>query len=110
VSVRELNVERLAEVAPPLLVAAVILLCAGAVSAAPPVPARNPPAAKTPSPPYCAECGLVDKVRESAPGKGYTVTIQFEDGSVRTVHYGGVPPWKQGDRVRMVNGQLAANG
>jgi hypothetical protein len=99
-------VGRLTEIAPPLLVAAAIVFFAGASLAAPPVPS----AARTPSPPYCAECGIVDKVREAAPGKGYDVTVQLENGSVRTVHFAATPPWKPGDRIRMVNGQLAANG
>jgi hypothetical protein len=96
----------------PLLLAftAAAVFCAGTTLAATPVPARNPSAAKTPAPPYCAECGVVEKVRETAPGKGYTVTVQFENGSVRTVRYATTPPWKPGDHVRMANGQLAANG
>lgn len=138
-------------------------------SAVPPKPAsarhQQPPAqvaANAPARVRCAECGVVESVREiekagEASGLGavaggvvggvvgnqvgggrgrdamtvigavggavagnqiekkakatkvYEVTIRFEDGSVRTVTEPNAPTWRQGDRVKVINGQIQAN-
>jgi len=40
----------------------------------------------------------------------YKVTVRFEDGSTQTLTQTTAPGWRPGDRVRMVNGSLQANG
>jgi len=41
--------------------------------------------------------------------KGYEVTVNFEDGSSRVFPQSSAPNWREGDRVRIVDGALRAN-
>lgn len=38
----------------------------------------------------------------------YQVRVRMEDGHIRTFPYNNVPPWHEGDRVRIVDGYLRA--
>ncbi|HWT72894.1 MAG TPA: hypothetical protein VN361_11975, partial [Oxalicibacterium sp.] len=38
----------------------------------------------------------------------YQVRVRMGDGSLRTFPYNNVPPWHEGDRVRVVDGYLRA--
>jgi outer membrane lipoprotein SlyB len=40
----------------------------------------------------------------------YEVRVRMEDGSVRSFPYAAQPGWMAGDRVRVVNGNLTAQG
>lgn len=40
----------------------------------------------------------------------YQVTVRFEDGSTQTLTQPTEPGWRPGDRVRVVNGSIQANG
>lgn len=40
----------------------------------------------------------------------YNVRVRMEDGSVRSIPYSQEPGWSVGERVRIVNGQIAARG
>ncbi|MES2740255.1 MAG: glycine zipper 2TM domain-containing protein [Pseudomonadota bacterium] len=40
----------------------------------------------------------------------YDVTVRMNDGSTRTLHETAEPSWHAGDRVRLVDGVLRANG
>ncbi|KQQ47608.1 hypothetical protein ASF61_02970 [Duganella sp. Leaf126] len=40
----------------------------------------------------------------------YTIAVRMEDGAVRNVIQNEQPNWRQGDRVRIVNGVLRADG
>lgn len=42
--------------------------------------------------------------------RSYDVRVRLNDGNVRTLHQSTPPDWQSGDRVRLVNGQLRANG
>jgi len=37
----------------------------------------------------------------------YEISVRFDDGGYRTFAQDAPPPWRQGDRVRMINGTLA---
>lgn len=39
----------------------------------------------------------------------YEIAIRFEDGSSRVITQDAAPTWRSGDRVRVVNGVIAAN-
>jgi outer membrane lipoprotein SlyB len=39
----------------------------------------------------------------------YQVRVRMEDGSLRTFPYNNVPPWHEGDHVRVVDGYLRAS-
>jgi hypothetical protein len=36
----------------------------------------------------------------------YEIDVRFEDGALRSFRYGQVPPWKLGDRVRVIQGRI----
>lgn len=38
----------------------------------------------------------------------YNIVVRLDNGKTRTVHQSAVPGWRQGDRVRVVNGGLRA--
>ncbi|MBI2318291.1 MAG: glycine zipper 2TM domain-containing protein [Betaproteobacteria bacterium] len=131
-----------------------------AVPAAAPAPAPAPQAAA--AKPKCAECGVVEAVREvekkgEASGlgavggavaggvlgsqvgggrgkdvmtvvgavggalaghqiekkvkstKSYEITVRFEDGTTRTFTEPNQPAWRQGDKVKVINGQIQPN-
>ncbi|WP_295993637.1 glycine zipper 2TM domain-containing protein [Rugamonas sp.] len=40
----------------------------------------------------------------------YEITVRMEDGSHRTLHRTTAPEWRSGDAVRIVNGDIRANG
>jgi outer membrane lipoprotein SlyB len=40
----------------------------------------------------------------------YTIRVRMENGNIRTLSQSSAPGWQSGDRVRVVNGQLRANG
>jgi outer membrane lipoprotein SlyB len=40
----------------------------------------------------------------------YEIVVRMDDGSSRTLHQGSKPGWGNGDAVKVVNGQLRANG
>src|SRR5471030_3246310 len=40
----------------------------------------------------------------------YEITVRMEDGSHRTLHRNALPQWREGDAVRVVNGDIRANG
>jgi outer membrane lipoprotein SlyB len=46
------------------------------------------------------------KVEEKSRDKAYDVVVAMDDGSQRTVTYKSAPPVREGDRVRLRNGQL----
>jgi outer membrane lipoprotein SlyB len=123
-----------------------------------------PPAqANTSSPRKCAECGVIDSIREvTTKGEGsglgvvggaivggllgnqvgagsgkdvatvagavggavagnqieksvkstrsYDITVRFEDGSSRVFHEANAPAWRPGDRVKVINDVIRANG
>lgn len=42
--------------------------------------------------------------------RSYNIVVRLDDGKTRTVHQSAAPNWRQGDRVRIVNGALRAMG
>jgi outer membrane lipoprotein SlyB len=42
-------------------------------------------------------------------GKSYEITVRFEDGSSRVIHEASVPAWRNGDRVKVINGVIQSN-
>lgn len=46
------------------------------------------------------------KVEEKHRDKVYEVVVKMDDGSIRTVNYQSQPPVREGDRVRLREGQL----
>jgi len=38
----------------------------------------------------------------------YQVRVRMDDGAIRVFHYGSVPPWREGDHVRIVGGHIQA--
>jgi len=40
----------------------------------------------------------------------YEITVRMEDGSHHTLHRNALPQWREGDAVRVVNGDIRANG
>lgn len=42
--------------------------------------------------------------------RSYNIVVRLDNGKTRTVHQSAVPNWRQGDRVRVVNGGLRAMG
>lgn len=46
--------------------------------------------------------------KRSRATTSYQVRVRMDDGSTRTFPYAGQPGWSAGDRVRVVNGTLAA--
>jgi len=40
----------------------------------------------------------------------YETTVRFEDGSSRAISEANAPPWRAGDKVRVVNGVIQSNG
>ena len=48
--------------------------------------------------------------KRSRATTSYQVRVRMDDGSTRTFPYTGQPDWSAGDRVRVVNGTLAARG
>ncbi len=96
-----------------------------------PAPASDPePVIRLNDPTICAVCGTVEAVRShemrpprdpaagdaglaagdpgSVPRAAWRVTVRMEDGSYRTLSQPGPPAYKPGDRVRIVDGALAA--
>jgi outer membrane lipoprotein SlyB len=53
---------------------------------------------------------LLGAMAGAAPAKRarlvYEVDVRLEDGSVRTFRQPGEPPWRLGDRVRVIQGRL----
>jgi outer membrane lipoprotein SlyB len=41
--------------------------------------------------------------------KSYEITVRMEDGSNRVVHQATAPTWREGDKVKLVNGALQSN-
>lgn len=48
--------------------------------------------------------------KRSRATTSYQVRVRMDDGSIRTFPYAEQPGWDTGDRVRVVNGALAARG
>lgn len=48
--------------------------------------------------------------KRSRSTNSYEVRVRMEDGNIRTFPYAEQPGWGVGDRVRIVNGSLAARG
>jgi outer membrane lipoprotein SlyB len=42
--------------------------------------------------------------------RSYNIVVRLDNGKTRTVHQSAAPNWRQGDRVRIVNGGLRAMG
>ena len=42
-------------------------------------------------------------------GKSYEITVRLEDGSSRVVHESSAPSWRNGDRVKIINGVIQSN-
>jgi outer membrane lipoprotein SlyB len=42
--------------------------------------------------------------------RSYNIVVRLDNGKTRTVHQSAAPNWRQGDRVRVVNGGLRAIG
>lgn len=42
--------------------------------------------------------------------RSYNIVVRLDNGKTRTVHQRAAPNWRQGDRVRVVNGGLRAMG
>src|SRR5438477_12338818 len=42
--------------------------------------------------------------KKARDGKTFEIGVHFDDGSARSFHQETHPSWKQGDRVRLVNG------
>ncbi|MDZ5635090.1 glycine zipper 2TM domain-containing protein [Janthinobacterium sp. GMG1] len=42
--------------------------------------------------------------------RSYNIVVRLDNGKTRTVHQSAAPNWRQGDRVRVVNGGLRAMG
>ena len=42
--------------------------------------------------------------------KSYAVTIRLDDGTSRTFNQATLPSWRNGDKVRVVNGAIQSNG
>ncbi|MGK5064844.1 glycine zipper 2TM domain-containing protein [Janthinobacterium sp. LB3P112] len=42
--------------------------------------------------------------------RSYNIVVRLDNGKTRTVHQSAAPNWRQGDRVRVVNGALRAIG
>jgi outer membrane lipoprotein SlyB len=42
--------------------------------------------------------------------KRYEITVRFDDGSSRAISEANAPPWRAGDKVRVVNGVIQSNG
>jgi outer membrane lipoprotein SlyB len=42
--------------------------------------------------------------------KSYEVTVRLHDGSSRVISEAGVPTWRTGDKVKVVNGAIQSNG
>src|SRR5471032_2562225 len=40
----------------------------------------------------------------------YAITVRMEDGSHHTLHRNALPQWREGDAVRVVNGDIRSNG
>lgn len=41
--------------------------------------------------------------------KSYAIDIRFDDGSSRQITQDNPPPWRSGDRIKLVNGVITAN-
>jgi outer membrane lipoprotein SlyB len=41
--------------------------------------------------------------------KSYDIVVRLNDGSTRTIHQAEQPSWREGDRVRVVNGSLRSD-
>jgi outer membrane lipoprotein SlyB len=46
----------------------------------------------------------------SPPPKIYETTVLLDDGSVRVLREAGLPPWKPGDRVKVMRGRIEPLG
>ena len=42
--------------------------------------------------------------------RSYNIVVRLDNGKTRTVHQSAAPNWRQGDRVRVINGGLRAIG
>ena len=42
-------------------------------------------------------------------GKGYEITVRFDDGSSRVISAASAPTWRSGDRVKVVGGVIQSN-
>ncbi len=42
-------------------------------------------------------------------GKGYEITVRFDDGSSRVISSANAPTWRSGDRVKVVDGVIQSN-
>jgi hypothetical protein len=80
-----------------------------------PAPARKA-AAKAPAvraaKARCTDCGVVKSVREVAArgtDSSYEVTVEFEDGTSRMIIEAALPPWHDGEPVRIVNGVIRSD-
>jgi hypothetical protein len=60
----------------------------------------------------CAECGMIESMREievpdesigvNAPGESYEITIRLQDGSMRVIIDANPTRWRHGDRVTVI--------
>ena len=74
--------------------------------------------AAAPAPQVCGNCGVIEAIHEvntRAEGsvratRSYNIVVRLDNGKTRTVHQSAAPNWRQGDRVRIVNGGLRAMG
>lgn len=65
----------------------------------------------------CAECAVIESLRTiESPDPvaelvyGYETTVRFEDGTTSVFSYAEPPTWKAGDKVRVVDGLILAQG
>lgn len=42
--------------------------------------------------------------------KSYEITVRLDDGSTRTINEANPPSWRNGDKVKVLNGMIQANG
>lgn len=63
----------------------------------------------------CTECGVVQSVREvkikkrANSTRSYEITVDFDDGTNRVITEASAPTWRNGDKVRIVNGVIESN-
>jgi outer membrane lipoprotein SlyB len=41
--------------------------------------------------------------------KSYEITVRMEDGSSRVLNQASAPSWREGDKVKVVNGVIQSN-
>lgn len=91
------------------------------------------PAAPVVAAAHCTECGVVHSVRKvqakrkgagpgaagalagneiskpATPANAYEITVDLDDGTSRVITEASAPSWRNGDKVRIVNGVIESN-